>query len=100
MNSENEPLTLIAQKLQLSQVLALPSQEDQFKAFAAYLDQLISSDFNKLLSILYRVDASEEKVKKELAKHQNHFTAGHIIAQLLLERETEKIKFRAQYKNK
>lgn len=67
---------------------------------ARYIDELIVNDFNKLLSILYRIDVSEEKVKGALAMDAGKASSGHTIARLLIERETEKIKLRAKYSKK
>lgn len=61
---------------------------------------MVSHDFNKLLNILYRVDVSEEKAKHALATKKDKETNGEILAKLLLERESEKIKWRAYYKNR
>ena len=76
------------------------SAEENFKQLAEYLDYLVSTDFNKLLRLLYRIDVSEEKAKNALAHKKADETNGYILAKLLIERETEKIKYREQYKNK
>ncbi|CAI9685672.1 hypothetical protein CMT42_03535 [Elizabethkingia anophelis] len=94
------PISLIADKLQLEEVASQYSNEEQFEVLARYLDGLIQSDFNKLLSILYHIDVSEEKVKKALAENKDKLPAGQIIAALLIERENEKIKLRAKYSKK
>lgn len=72
--------------------------ENRFAILAGYLDGLINTNFNRLLSILYRVDVSEEKLRKALAYPEAGKSAGEIIAQLLIDRELEKIKTRAKYK--
>ncbi|MGO3109515.1 MAG: hypothetical protein ACTIJ8_13700 [Sphingobacterium sp.] len=94
------PISLIADKLQIDEVLSQNSNQQKFEALAGYLDGLIQSDFNRLLNILYRIDVSEEKVKRALAENQNKVPAGQVIAKLLIERETEKIKLRAKYSKK
>ena len=100
MEKTNDPISLIVDKLQLEEISPHHSNEEQFEALACYLDGLIQSDFNKLISILYRIDVSEEKVKNALAENKNKVSAGHIIAALLIERESEKIKLRAKYSKK
>ncbi|CAI9686897.1 hypothetical protein EAVNVH72_03526 [Elizabethkingia anophelis] len=100
MDKTYYPIFLIADKLQLEEVSSQHSNEAKFEALAHYLDELIQSDFNRLLSILYRIDVSEEKVKKALAENKDKFPAGQIIAVLLIERETQKIKLRAKYSKK
>ncbi|AIM39116.1 hypothetical protein KO02_22355 [Sphingobacterium sp. ML3W] len=90
----------IADKLQIHEVISKNSNKEKFEVLARYLDRLIQSDFNQLLSILYRIDVSEEKVKNVLFENQNKIPAGELIAQLLIERENEKIKLRAKYSKK
>lgn len=100
-NKANDyPVLSIADKLQIEEISAKHSEQEQFEILASYLDHLIQSDFSRLLNILYRIDVSEEKLKKALAENQNKISAGRIIATLLIERENEKIKIRAKYTNK
>ena len=56
---------------------------------AAYIRNLINNDFQKLISILYRLDVSEKKLKNLLA--QTNSDAGFIIADAIIERLSEKI---------
>ncbi|QGN24261.1 hypothetical protein [Elizabethkingia anophelis] len=100
MTKNDYPILLIADKLQIDGVSAKHSQEEQFEALAFYLNHLIQSDFNRLLSILYRIDVSEDKVKSALALDAGKQSSGHTIARLLIEREMEKIKLRAKYSKK
>lgn len=77
------------------------SNAEQFELLVNFIDDLIRNDFNRLLSILYRVDISENKLKLKLA--QNKDTKVHsaqIIAQLLIDRENEKIISREKYRKK
>lgn len=71
--------------------------EEVRTVLAAYLDELVQSDFNRLLSILYRIDVSETKVKASLAANTENRSAGYIIAGLIMERQQQKIDFRKQY---
>lgn len=75
------------------------SYEDNFDKLAEYIDYLIQHDFNKLMSVLYRVDVYEHKLKQALADNPENQLSGRIIAQLLLEREAEKAKYREMYKS-
>ena len=61
-----------------------------------YIDLMIRSDFQKLVSILYRIDVSELKLKKLLEENTNT-DASSIIAHLIIERQLEKIKTRQHY---
>lgn len=53
------------------------------------INDLINNDFNQLIQILYRVDVSENKLKKLLSEH-NGQEASNIIANLLIDRQMEK----------
>ena len=61
------------------------------------VNDLIVKDFQKLVSILYRVDISESKLR-QLLKEENHEDAGKIIADMIIERQLQKIKTRQQFK--
>lgn len=74
------------------------SYDEQFEILTQFIDHLIQNDFNRLLSILYRVDISEEKLKRKLAENKDQQFSSKIIAQMLIDRELEKIISRAKYK--
>jgi hypothetical protein len=82
--------------------LAIPSTNDReaLRYFIAdHINQLIETDFHRLISLLYRIDVNEEKLKK-LLKDNEKADAGLIIADLIIERQLEKIKSREQFKQK
>lgn len=62
------------------------------------LNDLIQNDFQKLVAILYKVDVDETKLK-QILKDQAEKDAGTIIAELILEREIQKIETRRLYKS-
>jgi hypothetical protein len=64
---------------------------------SVYINQLIEKDFQKLITILYRIDVSELKLKRLLKQHPDK-EAGNIIATLIIERQIQKIKTRQQFK--
>ena len=64
-----------------------------------YINQLIQTDFQKLIGILYRIDVSEPKLKFLLQQHPEE-EAGNIIASLIIERQLQKIKSRQQFQQK
>ena len=87
--------------LQIQKNLSEKTTEEQFQLLVECIDKLIQNDFNRLLSILYRVDISEEKLKIRLAENRESKTpSAEIIANLLIEREEEKILSRAKYSGK
>jgi transposase len=61
-----------------------------------HINYLIQSDFQKLISVLYRVDVSEKKLKSLLKEHPDS-DAGKIITELIIERQLQKIKSRQQF---
>ena len=63
-----------------------------------HINSLIHLDFQKLVSILYRVDVSESKLKHLLKENQG-FDAANIITDLIIERELQKIRSRQEYRN-
>lgn len=64
---------------------------------AEYINLLINTDFNKLIYILYRLDISEKKLKQLLAGEQQT-DAGGLIANMIIERQLQKILSRKQYR--
>lgn len=85
----------------LSGVFDLPAarQESFMKNLSEAINYLIQHDFNRLVQILYRMDISESRLKEMLGMHAGH-DAGLIIAELVVEREREKILSRRQNKRK
>ena len=67
------------------------SLDELKKILAGYINPLISNNFNKLISILYRMDINEAKLMQLL--HDNPAEdAGMIIAELIIERQLQKLK--------
>ena len=62
---------------------------------ARIIEEMIVRDFHRLVNMLYRLDVDEQKLKNEL-KNNPGSPAGLQIANLILERQMEKIKFRKQ----
>jgi len=64
---------------------------------AEKIDAMINDDFNRLISLLYRIDVSESKLKQRLKENTN-INAGLLIARLILERQWQKIETRRRYR--
>lgn len=60
-------------------------------ALASEINQLILTNFEKLVQLLYRIDVSETKLKA-LLKENPDKDAGLLIAVLMIERQLQKIK--------
>src|SRR5438105_3463717 len=100
MNFELEKI--IAEIIQCSFDLEeISSNENLLEKIRALLidkiDHLLNHNFEKLLWILYRLDVSEEKAKQALAL-QSEKKPSELLADLIIERQMEKAKTRAQYK--
>ena len=65
-------------------------------ALAAYINDLILNNFEKLVYLLYRIDISETRIK-ELLQAASTIPAGEIIAKTIIERQLQKITLRQTY---
>jgi hypothetical protein len=63
-----------------------------------YINHLLVYDFNKVIQILYRVDVNEQKLK-ELLQSNAQTDAAIIIADLLIERQEEKLKTKETFRS-
>jgi len=71
---------------------------DELKiALARYINDLINHDFDKLLRLLYKVDVSEKILRANL--HQQEKDAGVVIAEMVIDRQLQKIETRRQFKS-
>jgi hypothetical protein len=61
------------------------------------INELISSDFSRLLTLLYRIDIDEMQLRRLLRDHPDQ-DAGLIIARLILSRQREKAAAREAFK--
>lgn len=70
--------------------------ELRFRQLADKVNDLLVNDFDRLIAILYRMDVSDIKLKN-LLKNNPGEDAGKIIAELMVERQAQKIKSREQF---
>ena len=77
------------QKLAQTMDIELPAGEDARLRLQQHINELIQHDFNKLLTILYRIDVDEDKLKSAL-RQQPARDAAEIIAELMIERQAGK----------
>jgi hypothetical protein len=80
-----------------SQLTALEKAEIKADVIQ-YINYLLVHDFNKLIQILYRVDVNEQKLK-ELLQANAQTDAAIIIADLLIERQEEKLKTKEAFRS-
>lgn len=69
------------------------SLDELKKMLAEHVNLLIGNNFNKLISILYRMDINELRLR-QLLNESTSQDAGTIIADLIIERQLQKIKSR------
>ena len=80
--------------LQLNENMTI---EELRRILTPVINEYIQDNFQKLVTILYRVDVSENRLKQLLREDEGR-DAASIIADLLIEREIQKIKTREQFK--
>jgi hypothetical protein len=73
------------------------TEQDLLHELAVGVNHLIQTDFNRLVTILYRIDISENTLRADLLQ-QGDTDAGLLIARLILERQLQKQQLRAQFK--
>ena len=97
-----KPLDENELRLQLAQTWEIKTQESNATEFeaqlAARINQLVNEDFNKLISILYRLDIDEHALRKLL--QNNAEDAGTIIAGMVIQRQLEKNKSRREFRQR
>jgi adenylosuccinate lyase len=67
------------------------------QALIEQINYLILHDFNRLISILYRLDVNESRINALLKEHAGS-DAAEIIAALMIERELQRARTRQQFK--
>ena len=70
---------------------------DRLGILATKINDLLENDFQKLISILYRMDISEAKLRL-LLKDNPGSDAAMIIANMMIERQAQKIKSRQEHR--
>lgn len=102
-----EILKLVAQQIEKDFAEAniqIEITETPEKAFSEILKQisqqlywLLNHNNTKLYQLLYRIDLSEQKLKKIMVEDLRD--TSHVIAEQILLREFQKVLFRLQYSN-
>jgi hypothetical protein len=82
----------INQSLEISLPDTISSEELREK-LVAHINYLINHDFEKLVFYLYRIDIDETKMKHLLVQREGE-NASELIADLIIERQIQKIESR------
>jgi uncharacterized membrane protein YkgB len=94
--AENEMIKEVItelQKFSLEIYVETVSLHKLIKALSDSINHLITNDFSRFISILYRMDISEKRLQ-QLLKESVNTSAGDIIAEMIIKRQAEKIKTR------
>src|SRR5690349_7812692 len=92
----------LVEEINKNMAVALPDEItlDELQAtLTVHINELIQTDFQKRITILYRIDVSESKLKG-LLKHNPEEDAGKIIASLVIKRQLQKIESRKHFSQK
>ena len=73
-----------------------PSYEALREQLTEQINQLINEDFEKLVFLLYRIDVDEARMRALLAE-QGNSNSAELLADLVLERQLQKIKSRRDF---
>ena len=98
MQKPEDNIPLVQEQLSRDFNLPVTNDKEQLaQALAEGINQLIQTDFARLINMLYRIDISE-KLLKETLEQQADEDAGLLIARLIIERLLQKQQMRAQFK--
>ncbi len=71
-------------------IVKVENNREAFKKLLSFkINELINTDFLKLVNILYRVDIAEGKLKSILKDSENK-PAADVIAEMIMNRQSEK----------
>jgi hypothetical protein len=87
---------LLPEQIFLITDLQVLEDKKLFEALSGYINVLVNTDFQRLISLLYRMDVSEKKLVALLKEHAGE-DSGKIIAALMVERQIQKIKSRQDH---
>jgi hypothetical protein len=68
-----------------------------YEALSYHINHLITHNFSALVQLLYRLDISEEQVRKSLQNTTSEL-ASNAIAKLIIERQQKKLELRKQFR--
>jgi hypothetical protein len=77
--------------------LEVNSSEKVKKKLMDLLNELINNDFEALIQLLYRIDVNEKKIRDLLNENESK-DAASVIANLIIERQLQKIESRKNYR--
>ena len=97
MDNSEEIKELITKETGIAIPGPAASLDDLKILLAEKYNQLIKTDFNGLVQLIYRIDINEAKLKQALQENTERDT-GELLAEMTIERQLQKIRSRQQYK--
>jgi hypothetical protein len=94
-NPQNEVYKIVSRSFSLPTEYS--SLEDFKKVLSEAICDLLNTDYQKLINILYRIDVDEKKFQKALLEGSSSLISEK-ISQLIIERELAKAELRKKYK--
>jgi hypothetical protein len=86
----------INQSLEIELAPAI-SEKELREQMVVHINHLINTNFEKLVFYLYRIDVNEKKIRRLLEQKEGEDAAG-LIADLIIERQVQKIASRKIFK--
>lgn len=77
---------------------AYNAYEELFDQIEPHIDQLISTNQQKFMGILYRIDLSDVQIKKAVQENTSESFSA-IVTDLIIKRELQKVVIRKHYKS-
>ncbi len=74
------------------------SMDDLENVLAAHINSMITTDMNRLLNLLYRLDIDENRLRVML-EQTTDTDASVIVARLIIERQIQKLQSRQNFKH-
>ncbi len=74
-----------------------PSYDELKRTIAEHIRHLLSSHYEYLLNLLYRIDVDEAKVAETLGSHHPN-EVPDILAEMIIERQLQKVVTRQYYR--
>src|SRR2546430_16113145 len=100
MTYSKDNLELVTHELEKNDVhfiLTDYSYDHPLEKLSTLVNSLIVNDFQRLISLLYRLDISEKKLQS-LLHESGDIAAGKLIAKMIIERQLQKIEARKSFK--
>jgi hypothetical protein len=89
-----------SEKIKATADLIIEKPTEQIRhLLISYINELINTDFNSLVQLLYRIDINEKKLKILLNNNKGS-DAAPLVADLIIARQLQKIETKKIFTNK